>query len=245
MLDFEIETTSLLDTVLLRCLDRLALFLRRRELSIPGLSIDLVHRDQKLTPLCIGLASATADMLHVGRLVLEALHHLTLVAPVIKVLVRAEQLLPAVGHARDLFAKDAGHTATHEERQARLIEQLNTRLGPSRVRSLQALADYRPECAQRGHPCEVMVAHLQGPPPEDLPRRPLWLLREPQLVSRDNRDAQPFAIVSGPESIEHGWWDSNQVDREYYIAHSRQGSLWWVFREAARPDHWYLHGVFG
>lgn len=244
-LDFEIETTTLLGIVLLRCLERLADFLRRRELTIGELVVDLVHREQKVTPLHIGLARSTANVSHLGTLIHETLNHLTLAAPVREIVVKVERLLPPMGIAGDLFYKDQHGAATHEERKARLIEQFHSRLGDKAPWSLQAVADHRPECAQRHHRLTLSNEPRQAQPPERLPRRPLWLLHEPRLVSRDGRDSQPFAIVSGPESIELGWWDQRFIDRDYFIAHSRQGSLWWVFSERARPGHWYLHGVFG
>lgn len=244
-LDFEIETTTLLGPVLLRCLDRLAHFLERRELTIGELVVDLVHREQKVTPLRIGLARSTADVCHLGALIRETLSHLTLAAPVREIVVKAERVLPPADNAGDLFSQDPQSAPTHDERTARLIEQFHSRLGDKAPCSLQALADHRPECAQRHQRLTVSHEPRQAQPPEQLPRRPLWLLHEPQLVSRDSRDAQPFVIVSGPESIELGWWDQRFTDRDYFIAHSRLGSLWWVFRERARPSHWYLHGLFG
>jgi protein ImuB len=50
-------------------------------------------------------------------------------------------------------------------------------------------------------------------------------------------------IISGPERIESGWWDSGDIQRDYFVARGSNGAAWWVFRDL-RTDHWYLHGFW-
>jgi len=51
-------------------------------------------------------------------------------------------------------------------------------------------------------------------------------------------------MIDGPERIESGWWDGNDVGRDYFVAAGPGGERLWVFRD--RADHrWYLHGRFG
>ena len=52
----------------------------------------------------------------------------------------------------------------------------------------------------------------------------------------------PLTLVAGPERIESGWWDGNDVRRDYFIARTPRDALLWVFQE--RQSGWYLHGVF-
>jgi protein ImuB len=76
----------------------------------------------------------------------------------------------------------------------------------------------------------------------------LWLLPEPQsLAVQDGLPCRcgPLRLVSEPERIESGWWDGEEVTRDYYHAVDVHGVRLWVFRERAAPHGWFLHGVFG
>ena len=72
-------------------------------------------------------------------------------------------------------------------------------------------------------------------------------LAEPAVLARRG-DAPLFhgslVLEDGPERIEAGWWDGDDVRRDYYVARSRRGMRLWVFRER-RSGRWYLHGLFG
>ena len=55
-------------------------------------------------------------------------------------------------------------------------------------------------------------------------------------------------LLSGPERIESGWWDSQSVARDYFIAQTADGALVWIFRGRVPADlgdaNWYLQGRF-
>ena len=55
----------------------------------------------------------------------------------------------------------------------------------------------------------------------------------------------PLHLMSEPERIETGWWDGDEIARDYYTAVDIHGVHLWVFRERAAPHDWFLHGVFG
>ncbi len=40
-------------------------------------------------------------------------------------------------------------------------------------------------------------------------------------------------IVAGPERIEGGWWDTGDVQRDYYVVHLSNGASLWVYRISA------------
>ncbi|HEY4637759.1 MAG TPA: DNA polymerase Y family protein, partial [Burkholderiales bacterium] len=65
--------------------------------------------------------------------------------------------------------------------------------------------------------------------------RPLWLLEPPRRLGEGD-----FVLLAGPERIESGWWDGDDVARDYFIA-ARGASLAWIYR--AR-EGWFLHGLF-
>ena len=71
--------------------------------------------------------------------------------------------------------------------------------------------------------------------------RPLWLLQKP--VAIEPRE-ESLELVSGPERIESGWWDEQDVARDYYTAKNGRGQRLWVFRDH-RTHSWFLHGLFG
>jgi protein ImuB len=76
----------------------------------------------------------------------------------------------------------------------------------------------------------------------------LWLLSEPQpLTVQDGLPYRggPLRLVSEPERIESGWWDGEEIARDYYAALDDRGVRLWLFRERAEPHGWFLHGVFG
>jgi protein ImuB len=101
---------------------------------------------------------------------------------------------------------------------------------------------------------------------------PTWLLRQPlPLLLRHNRPQYQGALrlLAGPQRIEAGWWGPasalgagaqarDLAARDYFIAHSPQAGLLWVYRERL-PKHsaphedmhaepitarWFLHGVY-
>jgi protein ImuB len=50
-----------------------------------------------------------------------------------------------------------------------------------------------------------------------------------------------FTLLAGPERIEAGWWDGEDVVRDYFIARTRAASLAWIYRAT---EGWFLHGLF-
>ncbi len=243
-LDYEIETTALLEPILRSSLQRLASFVKHRQQTVGAFRIELRHREQRSTSIRIALARATSDVGHMCDLLHEKLHSLALGAPVSEVLVTADQLVRAQPTDRSLFCSDDRQPQQLAERKARLYEQLVGRLGEQSIARLRAAADHRPECTQRT--MRVMV-EVKAPPtsvPLDLPRRPRWLLPAPRPISKKQFLSDP-KVIKGPETIDAGWWDGNQVHRDYFVVPSRRGSLYWIFRDRTQPGQWYLHGLFG
>ena len=84
--------------------------------------------------------------------------------------------------------------------------------------------------------------------------RPVWLLPQPEpLLERQSRpwfDGQPLQLLSGPERIESGWWDTGLAGRDYFIAQAGDGALVWIYRarlplsQHTRTQGWFLQGKF-
>ena len=73
------------------------------------------------------------------------------------------------------------------------------------------------------------------------------LLSRPQkLVTEEGAPVLQGALtmLAGPERIEAGWWDGEEVRRDYYVASNASGETFWIFREHQGAQGWYLHGLF-
>jgi protein ImuB len=138
----------------------------------------------------------------------------------------------------------------------RLLERLAARLGKERVYGIALGDDHRPERDWKeignwapvhrrvAAPGATCLTREGGCP---ISPRPMWLLRRPHKLL--TRDGQPtlqgeLALGAGPERIEAGWWDGEEVRRDYYVAANPRGETFWIYREHRDPSAWYLHGVF-
>ena len=73
------------------------------------------------------------------------------------------------------------------------------------------------------------------------------MLQRPQrLIADDGHPSMQGMLdfVAGPERIESGWWDGEEVSRDYYMAANPRGETFWIFREHRGAQSWYMHGVF-
>jgi len=246
-LEFEVETTQLLAQLIERRLSRLEQFLVKRQLAAEHVILELKHRDAPTTEVRIGLASATANVAHIVKLMHEHLSKLTLCAPVRDVVIRVDRLVSAPASSLSLFTSattDQGNVIRRDD-QARLLEQLRARLGEKAIGIVTAMCDYRPERAHAEPTVAIRVAPSAVVPPITLARRPFWLLRSPHALSLRHRASRPQHLLRGPELIDVGWWDEQPAHRAYYHARSPDGALAWVSRDRDAPDKWHLHGLFG
>ncbi|WP_129778609.1 Y-family DNA polymerase [Peristeroidobacter soli] len=243
VLDFEIETTSLLEKMLKRPLARLKRNLIESDRAIDELDLTLKHREGA-TKLALRLQQATADTDHLAGLLHEHLDRLVLRAPIREVLVDAPRLLVASPHTRSLGMDPATRTDPRSapELKARLLEQLQSRFGTHAIRALSVRPDHIPERAQRVS--STLQSSRSAQVPAHLPRRPFWLLREPKLATREY-EAGEFQIASSPETIEAEAWESGSVRRAYYRARMRDGIECWIFRDLSTRYQWFVHGLFG
>ena len=243
LLDFEIQTTGLLATVIDRRFKDLDRYLRTRAAATDRVAIELKHREAPLTRVEIGLASATSDISHISRLMHEHLGRVALPAPVIELSLRVERYQPQPQRSVELFkAQSHASAIPNTEPQARLLEELRARLGTDAIRSLSAHSDFRPDVAQHESTASIETKLSIDTPPADLAPRPLWFLRQPRRISRTQ--ASRLQCEHGPEKIDAGWWDGAPVDREYYVSRSRSGARLWTFRDC-RNSALYVHGLFG
>jgi protein ImuB len=205
----------------------------------------LAHEGRNDTCFELNLATATRDAGHLVAVLRERLERLALSSPATGISLKAVLLTPLA--ARNLtLLPDAREQA---ETIVRLIERLRARLGENAVHGLDTVADHRPEHAWR---TDASVGQAHGPGASDrgawLPlSRPLWVLHAPRpLADMNGRPQQdgPLALIAGPELIESGWWDDNDIAREYFVARNSAQSLLWIYRECRAGGGWFLHGFF-
>jgi protein ImuB len=194
------------------------------------------------TPVEIALAEPAWQEAHLVRLLRERLGRIMLAAPVIAIRLEAMQLSPMAPATESLFPEPGGTPADYH----RLLELLTARLGADSVLMPAPEEDYRPEIANRWLPATRQqrahaAAALDG-------ERPFWLLEKPMpLLLRDHHPfyGSPLKLLSGPERIESGWWDSAFAARDYFIAQDADAACYWIYRERCGDEmRWYLHGLF-
>lgn len=199
----------------------------------------LFHRRVPPCRIEVGLASPGRDTDRLLQLLRERLAASALVAPVHTIRLGAGAWVPFGGSATGLF-RDA---RIDTEAAGQLIERLQARLGNEAVHGLGTREDHRPERAwRRLAPGQAPARGLPAPGP-----RPLWLLEPPRAlreVAGAPHDPEHGALelLAGPERIEAGWWDGEDVTRDYFIARAPNAACLWIFRHPGGA--WYLHGLF-
>jgi protein ImuB len=247
-------------------LARLVAWAQARQARVAAFTLLMQHEPRHrgdappATELHLALAEPALDATHLQRLLRERLAQLQLPAPTLELCLHCHHLVQAPPPQAELFpgGSSAGEGLT------RLLETLRARLGDTQVLGLQPVADHRPERASQLLPLRALPAAATADAaaqaaaealrqPAHLPlHRPAWLLPEPQaLAERDALpllDGRPLQLLSGPDRIETGWWDTHPVARDYFIAQAADGSLVWIWRARlpAPPGQasWFLHGRF-
>lgn len=202
----------------------------------------LAERRPPDTRLRLALRAATSDAGHLRRLLELRLAAQPLPAPVAAVALHARLEAGVPAATRDW----AGAADGAREPLGTVLDRLRARLGPGGVRGLGLRPDHRPEEAWQW--TDDVSPPATGTSTPVAARRPPWLLATPRrLAEADGRPVcqrlGPLALADGPERIETGWWDGNDVRRDYFVAASSGGRRLWVFHDL-RAGGWYLHGIF-
>jgi protein ImuB len=200
------------------------------------LSLEHGHKARTRVPLEFSSTEREAEF--ILAIVREKLGRLSLPAPTIALHLRAEALLAYVPREAT-WLPGAKEQALD---RGRLIERLSARLGANRVFGIAVVEDHRPE---RGW--EKGSDPFFTKKGTDQKSRPAWLLHHPQkLITQEGVPTLQgdLEMLAGPERIEAGWWDGEEVSRDYYVAANPRGETFWIFREHHGAQGWYLHGVF-
>ena len=221
-----------------RLADELETWLRARDAGIQRFAVDLHPPRGPRESIHVGLAAPGREAAHLYEVARERLERIELPDAIVAVGLRSHRAVSYQPPGGDLWA------AAGREPPERLLERLRARLGRDAVQGLNLYADHRPERAWAWDAPGAVPAHE----PCHAPPRPLWLLREPAALPMDARGRPQcrgtLELIEGPERIETGWWDGDDVERDYFVARSPEGMTLWVYRERRVPRTWYVQGLF-
>ena len=228
--EHEVESSQALLFPLRRLTADLAAFLAGRDGGVQRFSIVLEHEFIARSEVEVGLLSAEREPAMLFELARGRIEQAQVPAPVRGMQLVARELPAFVPAERDLFDPRPQQAVPW----AQLRERLRARLGDDAVQGIGWLPDHRPEHVVTG---EKPLPRTAIAPPL---LRPGWLLPQP-LPLRDRVQR----VLAGPERIESGWWDDDEVRRDYYLIETTQGQRAWVFRTAGeQAGPFMLHGWF-
>lgn len=223
---------------------RLGRFLEQHQCGITALHCRLRHRHAPPTQYLMRLVAPLADPKELQALLAEHLARIVLPEAVRECELRSGRLIPRAGRSACLW-QPGEHGGQMRTESVDFIETLRARLGEQAVHGLKLTATHRPEAASE--PAEL-GSRETGMPPWPAFRRPLWLLPSPQRLPESGgvpRHHGALRLLSEPERIETGWWEEEQVARDYYSAIDERGVRLWIYRERRAPHRWFLHGLWG
>ena len=218
-------------------------WLAARQAGATGCTLLLTpeRRGLPVQRLELRLSAGSRDPIRFQRLLRERLDRTPLAAPVGEIILEAgatDQIIALPGQNASLL--DARQPAAPLDV---LLERLRARLGEGAVHGLRIHPDHRPECATH-HAAVGFSDVATGPLPAVMPLRPLCLIEPPEALTevdgRPARRGEVLELLGGAERIESGWWDDGDVRRDYFLARSRHGEVWWVFRDMAG---WWAQGT--
>lgn len=134
----------------------------------------------------------------------------------------------------------------------RALAQLRAAFGPEAVTHAQLRAAHLPEARFTWLPtAELQFPQASGMQIEgELPPRIRRLLHRPEkLAPRERREPDgwvpdprfgPVEALQGPYRASGGWW-VREVERNYYFAQTRSGTVLWLFFDRPRR-RWFLQG---
>jgi protein ImuB len=223
------------------------------------------------TVVAFALAAPAREPAHLVTVLRERLARVVLPAPVESILLASKLVTPLAARNLGLLPGD------HDQATVPLLDRLRARLGEASVTRVAPHPEHRPERASRSSGTaattgpgakeksreQISPGATKGFAPEGAPAtadaplasrrlpsapRPLWLLEPPRPL-RTPPDHRPWVLHDGPERIESGWWDGNDVRRDYFVAESPSGGRIWIYRDGRRgfgegDGAWFVQGFF-
>jgi len=234
---YEVKTNDELLPAVQQLLQSLCRFLRNTQLRTTTITWQLIGIDHTVQDVSVGSASSHSDWKNWYQLSRIRFEQLKLTGGVEGLFLVCEELRPSEQENIDLFSP-----RNQSEPLASLLDRLRNRLGLQAIERVGCRDEHLPELATI-----VSSDYGKGAPRAKPPgsQRPFWLMPEPQILRARGRKLfwnSTLELVYGPERIEDQWW-RNAISRDYYIATSRDGQQYWIYRDRL-AQQWYIHGIF-
>ena len=260
-LSYRLIDTAALVQRLKPVVTRFSQWLSQQQLAVRALECQLHHTDRKRafrpTILVIRFSEPVWHVPTIMALLNAQLEALRLPAAVSHITVMSRVLIARSVQNQTLFEH---YTSTASDFK-QTLDLLRARVGTGAVRQAHPQADYRPEYANHwpsettNEPSKKKAAdHLSAHPSTTRvitqgPHEPAWLLPHPKALRIQNERPcleSPLHLYQGPYRIETGWWDSQYVGRDYFVAQDHRSRRYWIYRvRQTLAVQWFLHGYFG
>jgi protein ImuB len=257
--DDPVERQEIVAKVLHLLFERLQAILEKRHCGARVVECVLELDGAKAQRFECSLSRPARTASYLNGLLRARLEQIRVPAPIRAMCVSASVLERFADEQPRLF--DAGSQAD-EAALAQLLDSLASRLGKDVVTAARFRADPQPELACR------FVSALEPLHPNPSPpggegqgvhvfaHRPLWMFPRPipiqvvtavpsGIVQRFHGAGMDHAVVGcqGPERIETGWWRDADIQRDYFMVETAEGTRWWIFQRLD-DGRWFLHGCF-
>ncbi|NND64943.1 MAG: DNA polymerase Y family protein [Gammaproteobacteria bacterium] len=221
---------------LLRCL---VTELDTKQQAVTAIQCHFELLNQRQQNITVRFSEPTWQYDHLLRVIDERLQRLKLLAPVQKCRLKSSRWVTRPLANRHFFIEQDNNRSW-----AQLLEQLQSRLGEQAVLQLRTVADHRPEYAYRAlkvreRASEALIKRSRTAHRQLCKQYPLWLFHSAKAT-----EFKKPIMHQSPRRIEGGWWDNNDIARDYFHDVNQQQHRW-VFQDRKNPDQWYLHGLFG
>ena len=208
-----------------RLLNELESFLYQRQKVVQHIKFQLYQRDKSCSEIKVATASPSWRAQSFWSLLQLKMEQAPLSAPVLEVSLQASDFSSLSVKTSHFF-----HDAKDTQGLFPLIGKLQVKLGKNAVYTPAVSDDPRPGINEyKQPPCRFGGFSVKPV------KRPLWL-NHPERVNLDE-----WSLSNGPERKRCGWWDSQPIERDYWIATDSKHRIGWLFYESGQ---WYLQGWF-
>lgn len=211
-------------------------YLTQRQAATQRFQCKLAYTDGTYSGVEVGCSHYANRAQHMLMLLEEHLQQLQLKTDAVSVVIQASHIEAFSARQFDLLDPQAAD----QQSWCQLVEQFEARFGNGCLKRLTACSDHRPEHAY------AMSGSRVKQLAEGLANRPLWLLELPQALTVVQGQPQWYGVlrlIRCYERIEQGWWDHQDICRDYCVARNSHGSRLWIYRDR-RSKGWFLHGIF-
>jgi protein ImuB len=244
----EINDVAVLISALHSAIACITTELRRRQSETLKLSVVFHHAHRSTTRSDLQLLEPTYQARRLLDPLVARLEQTVLPAPVIALTVHADVAGEIHIEESSLFPDFATPERSRASRVA-LVEGLRARLGTEGVHGLELVPEHRPERVWKKL-IEKLLRDRAATAPFTCvgADRPLWLLPVPRRLPSTLAEKYQRMILDDrsiePERLEGGWWDGNDIRRDYYAIRVERGQRVWIYQDHCTRD-WFLHGFFG